>query len=82
MADAWLPSLQTETPEEGYALAIKLSRMADRRDRPRLKDMRFGIWELQASGEGRRFAPAPDHRAAFGQRDAGEVGGVAAARSQ
>ena len=28
MADTWLPSLQTRTPEEGYALAIKLSRMA------------------------------------------------------
>lgn len=24
----WLPSLQTQTPEEGYQLAIKLSRMA------------------------------------------------------
>ena len=28
MTDTWLPSLQTSTPEEGYALAIKLSRMA------------------------------------------------------
>ncbi|WP_371224696.1 hexameric tyrosine-coordinated heme protein [Roseovarius sp. 2305UL8-3] len=25
---SWLPSLQTQTPEEGYELAIKLSRMA------------------------------------------------------
>lgn len=28
MVDTWLPSLQTPTPEKGYALAIKLSRMA------------------------------------------------------
>ena len=25
---SWLPSLITDTPEEGYELAIKLSRMA------------------------------------------------------
>jgi len=28
MTDSWLPSLLTETPEEGYALAVKLSRTA------------------------------------------------------
>jgi len=28
MTETWLPTLKTETPEEGYALAIKLSRMA------------------------------------------------------
>ena len=67
---------------EGGRVEQRRDQLVDRRDRPRLKDMRFGIGELQASGEGRRFAPAPDHRAAFGQRDAGEVGGVAAARSQ
>ncbi len=27
MSDSWLPTLLTATPEEGYALAIKLSRM-------------------------------------------------------
>lgn len=26
MTDSWLPSLLTATPEEGYALAVKLSR--------------------------------------------------------
>ena len=31
---SWLPSLQTETPEEGYALAIKLSRMAVKMTQP------------------------------------------------
>ena len=31
---SWLPSLQTETPEEGYDLAIKLSRMAVKKTQP------------------------------------------------
>lgn len=30
----WLPSLKTETPEEGYALAVKLSRMAVKMTQP------------------------------------------------
>ena len=30
----WLPSLITATPEEGYALAIKLSRMAVKMTQP------------------------------------------------
>lgn len=34
MVDTWLPSLQTPTPEEGYALAIKLSRMAVKMTQP------------------------------------------------
>ncbi|MEP4197516.1 MAG: hexameric tyrosine-coordinated heme protein [Aliishimia sp.] len=34
MADTWLPSLQTKTAEEGYALAIKLSRMAVKMTQP------------------------------------------------
>ncbi|MEQ8357391.1 MAG: hexameric tyrosine-coordinated heme protein [Kiloniellaceae bacterium] len=28
MSDTWLPSLTTATPQEGFDLAIKLSRMA------------------------------------------------------
>ena len=28
MNDTWLPTLKTATPQEGYELAIKLSRMA------------------------------------------------------
>ncbi|MFA3918402.1 hexameric tyrosine-coordinated heme protein [Ruegeria hyattellae] len=31
---SWLPSLQTETPEEGFDLAIKLSRMAVKKTQP------------------------------------------------
>jgi hypothetical protein len=31
---SWLPSLKTETPEDGYALAVKLSRMAVKMTQP------------------------------------------------
>lgn len=31
---SWLPTLKTETPEEGYDLAIKLSRMAVKLTQP------------------------------------------------
>ena len=31
---SWLPSLKTTTPEEGYELAIKLSRMAVKKTQP------------------------------------------------
>ncbi len=34
MADTWLTSLQTATPQEGYELAIKLSRMAIKYTQP------------------------------------------------
>jgi len=34
MADTWLASLQTSTPQEGYELAIKLSRMAVKYTQP------------------------------------------------
>lgn len=34
MSDTWLPSLQASTPEEGYILAIKLSRMAVKMTQP------------------------------------------------
>lgn len=34
MTDSWLPSLLTETPEEGYALAVKLSRTAVKLTQP------------------------------------------------
>lgn len=32
--DNWLPSLITKTPTEGYALAVKLSRMAVKMTQP------------------------------------------------
>jgi len=31
---SWLPTLKTESPEEGYELAIKLSRMAVKKTQP------------------------------------------------
>ena len=31
---SWLPTLKTDTPEEGYQLAIKLSRMAVKMTQP------------------------------------------------
>ncbi|MBO3698245.1 hexameric tyrosine-coordinated heme protein [Roseivirga sp. E12] len=34
MSDIWLPSLQTETPQEGYELAITLSRKGVRATQP------------------------------------------------
>ena len=34
MADVWLSTLKTSTPQEGYELAIKLSRMAVKYTQP------------------------------------------------
>ncbi len=34
MADVWLPSLQASTPQEGFELAIKLSRMGVKYTQP------------------------------------------------
>lgn len=31
---SWLPTLKTDTPEEGYDLAVKLSRMAIKKTQP------------------------------------------------
>ncbi|MGF3055184.1 hexameric tyrosine-coordinated heme protein [Microbacterium sp. YY-01] len=34
MADSWLPSLITETPEDGFQLAVKMSRMGVKTTQP------------------------------------------------
>lgn len=34
MTDSWLPTLITSTPEEGFQLAIKLSRMGVKKTQP------------------------------------------------
>jgi hypothetical protein len=34
MTDTWLPTLLTETPEEGFALAVKLSRVGVKMTQP------------------------------------------------
>ena len=39
---SWLPTLTTDTPEEGFDLAIKLSRMAVKKTQPD-DDVRAGL---------------------------------------
>lgn len=34
MSETWLPTLSTQTPQEGYELAVKLSRMAVKMTQP------------------------------------------------
>ena len=34
MTESWLPSLTTETPDQGYDLAVKLARMAVKMTQP------------------------------------------------
>lgn len=34
MSDTWLPTLKTNTPQEGYELAVKLSRVAVKMTQP------------------------------------------------
>lgn len=34
MSDSWLPTLLTKTPEEGFQLAVKLSRMGVKTTQP------------------------------------------------
>lgn len=34
MSDTWLPTLKTATPQEGYELAVKLSRVAIKMTQP------------------------------------------------
>lgn len=34
MSDMWLPTLETTTPQDGFALAIKLARMAVKLTQP------------------------------------------------
>jgi hypothetical protein len=34
MSDIWLPSLITNTPQDGYALAVKMSRVAVKMTQP------------------------------------------------
>lgn len=46
----WLPSLFTETPEEGFALAIKLSRLAVKKTQPsdEVRTRLRGVYETSA----------------------------------
>ena len=48
--EPWLPTLLTETPEEGFALAIKLSRVAVKKTQPddAVRSRLRGIYETSA----------------------------------
>ncbi len=50
MSEIWLPSLETETPQHGYELAIKLSRMAVKLTQPdaAVRDKLRGVYEADA----------------------------------
>ena len=41
-ADSWLPTLQTETPEQGFELAVKLSRMGVKTTQPDIDVLKQG----------------------------------------
>lgn len=43
--ESWLPSLITDTPEEGFALAIKLSRVAVKKTQPS-EEVRIKLREI------------------------------------
>lgn len=50
-ADSWLPTLQTDTPEQGFELTVKLSRMGVKTTQP----------DIDALKQGRRqYAKDPD----------------------
>lgn len=50
MADDWLPSLLTDSPQAGYELAIKLSRMAVKLTQPdaKIRDELRAVYERDA----------------------------------
>ncbi len=39
MADSWLPTLITATPEEGFQLAVKMSRMGVKTTQPNVETL-------------------------------------------
>lgn len=41
-ADSWLPTLQTDTPEQGFELAVKLSRMGVKTTQPDIDVLKKG----------------------------------------
>ncbi len=40
--DSWLPTLKTDTPEQGFQLAIKLSRMGVKTTQPNVEILKKG----------------------------------------
>lgn len=41
-SDSWLPTLQTDTPQEGYELAVKLARMGVKTTQPDMEVLQEG----------------------------------------
>ena len=50
MDETWLPTLRTETPQEGYALSIKLARVAVKMTQadPAIRDDLCALYEKDA----------------------------------
>jgi Hexameric tyrosine-coordinated heme protein (HTHP) len=48
--DTWLPSLETATPQEGYELAVKLSRVAVKMTQPdaEIREQLRAVYEKDA----------------------------------
>jgi hypothetical protein len=44
-SDSWLPTLQTDTPQEGYELAVKLARMGVKTTQPDMEVLKKGRQE-------------------------------------
>lgn len=49
--DSWLPTLQTETPEQGFQLAIKLSRMGVKTAQPNMDTLKQGRAKYSTDAE-------------------------------
>jgi hypothetical protein len=44
-SDTWLPTLQTDTPQEGYELAVKLARIGVKTTQPDIEVLKKGRQE-------------------------------------
>ncbi|MFB1010082.1 MAG: hexameric tyrosine-coordinated heme protein [Thiopseudomonas sp.] len=49
--DSWLPTLKTDTPEQGFQLAIKLSRMGVKTTQPNVEILKKGRADYATDAE-------------------------------
>lgn len=49
--DSWLPTLKTDTPEQGFQLAIKLSRMGVKTTQPNVETLKKGRADYATDAE-------------------------------
>lgn len=49
--ESWLPTLKTDTPEQGFQLAVKLSRMAVKTTQPNMEVLKQGRAEYSKEAE-------------------------------